>query len=174
MSQNLVEQLAARRRARGQALNSTLLAVMKEKDDSSEKTVVSPPSKKIQRQSGASNSGEKSIELDELLNTKSAKEMESKRIGEEIEILLGTQTTREKSLAKKFRSNDAVKEFCDFQTRERCPNSKCVKLHFEKIIKSHTQEHLGDCSFLNNCFNHDSCKYVHYRIEGKAASIELT
>ena len=35
--------------------------------------------------------------------------MESKRIGEEIEILLGTQTTREKSLAKKFRSNDAVK-----------------------------------------------------------------
>lgn len=164
MSQNLVEQLAARRRARGQALNSTLLAVMKEKDDSSEKTVISPPSKKIRRQSGASNSGEK-IELDELLNTKSAKEMESKRIGEEIEILLGTQTTREKSLAKKFRSNDAVKEFCDFQTRERCPNSKCVKLHFEKIIKSHTQEHLGDCSFLNNCFNHDSCKYVHYRIE---------
>ena len=35
--------------------------------------------------------------------------MESKRIGEEIEALLGTQTTREKSLAKKFRSNDAVK-----------------------------------------------------------------
>ena len=64
--------------------------------------------KKVRRQSGASNSGEK-IELDELLNTKSAKEMESKRIGEEIEILLGTQTTREKSLAKKFRSNDAVK-----------------------------------------------------------------
>ena len=47
MSQNLVEQLAARRRARGQALNSTLLAVMKEKDDSAEKTVISPPSKKV-------------------------------------------------------------------------------------------------------------------------------
>ena len=49
MSQNLVEQLAARRRARGQALNSTLLAVMKEKDDSSEKTVISPPSKKVRK-----------------------------------------------------------------------------------------------------------------------------
>ena len=49
MSQNLVEQLAARRRARGQALNSTLLAVMKEKDDSAEKTVISPPSKKVQK-----------------------------------------------------------------------------------------------------------------------------
>ena len=35
--------------------------------------------------------------------------MESKRIGEEIEILLGTQTIKEKSLAQKFKSNDAVK-----------------------------------------------------------------
>ena len=35
--------------------------------------------------------------------------MESKRIGEEIEALLGTQTIKEKCLAQKFRSNDAVK-----------------------------------------------------------------
>ena len=48
-------------------------------------------------------------DLDKLLNTKSAKEMESKRIGEEIEALLGTQTIKEKCLAQKFRSNDAVK-----------------------------------------------------------------
>ena len=48
-------------------------------------------------------------DLDQLLNTKSAKEMESKRIGEEIEALLGTQTIKEKCLAQKFRSNDAVK-----------------------------------------------------------------
>ena len=50
MSQNLVEQLAARRRARGAALNSTLLAVVA-KDETDEKKVVPknspPPSKKV-------------------------------------------------------------------------------------------------------------------------------
>merc|ERR1712227_1157763 len=72
--------------------------------------------------------------------------------------LLGTPSIKEISLAQKFKSNDAVKEFCDFQTRRRCPVPNCMKLHFKKIIKPHTQEHLGDCSFLNNCFNHDSCR----------------
>ena len=61
------------------------------------------------RRKGSSVQGRESVELDALLNTKSAKEMESKRIGEEIEILLGTQTIKEKSLAQKFKSNDAVK-----------------------------------------------------------------
>jgi mRNA (2'-O-methyladenosine-N6-)-methyltransferase len=175
MSQKLREQLAARRLARGQTLHPTLLGTVHKsedsheasddmKDSSSTESDLSPPSKKMRRK-GSSVGGRESVELDALLNTKSAKEMESKRIGEEIEILLGTQTIKEKSLAQKFKSNDAVKEFCDFQTRERCPNKQCVKLHFKKIIKSHTQEHLGDCSFLNNCFNHDSCKYVHYQIE---------
>ena len=50
MSQNLVEQLAARRRARGAALNSTLLAVVT-KDETDEQKVVPknspPPSKKV-------------------------------------------------------------------------------------------------------------------------------
>lgn len=35
---------------------------------------------------------------------------------------------------------------------------KCAKLHFKKIIQSHTDESLGDCSFLNTCFHMDSCK----------------
>jgi len=174
MSQNLVEQLAARRRARGQKLNSSLLAVIKEKEPTTatEQHIVIPPKKVRPDSTTPPPQKKKKSALDELLNTKSAKEMESKRLGEEIEILLGTQTTKEKSLAKKFRSNDAVKEFCDFQTRERCPNGNCVKLHFEKIIKGHTQEHLGDCSFLNNCFNVDSCKYVHYRIEDTTSDDE--
>lgn len=35
---------------------------------------------------------------------------------------------------------------------------KCKKLHFKKIIQSHTDESLGDCSFLNTCFHMDTCK----------------
>ena len=48
-------------------------------------------------------------DLDELLNTKSAKELESKRNLEEIDKLLGTPSIKEISLAQKFKSNDAVK-----------------------------------------------------------------
>lgn len=35
---------------------------------------------------------------------------------------------------------------------------KCTKLHFKKIIQSHTDESLGDCSFLNTCFHMATCK----------------
>ncbi|XP_058832926.1 N6-adenosine-methyltransferase MT-A70-like protein [Topomyia yanbarensis] len=41
----------------------------------------------------------------------------------------------------------------------------CNKLHFKKIIQSHTDESLGDCSFLNTCFHMDTCKYVHYEVD---------
>ena len=37
---------------------------------------------------------------------------------------------------------------------------ECNKLHFKKIIQSHTDESLGDCSFLNTCFHMDTCKYI--------------
>lgn len=42
---------------------------------------------------------------------------------------------------------------------------KCSKLHFKKIIQTHTDESLGDCSFLNTCFHMDTCKYVHYEVD---------
>lgn len=45
------------------------------------------------------------------------------------------------------------------------PTPKCTKLHFKKIIQSHTDESLGDCSFLNTCFHMESCKYVHYEVD---------
>ena len=41
----------------------------------------------------------------------------------------------------------------------------CKKLHFRKLIEKHTDESLGDCSFLNTCFHMDTCKYVHYEID---------
>lgn len=36
--------------------------------------------------------------------------------------------------------------------------NKCTKLHFKKIIQNHTDESLGDCSFLNTCFHMATCK----------------
>lgn len=38
-------------------------------------------------------------------------------------------------------------------------------LSFSRIINKHTDESLGDCSFLNTCFHMDTCKYVHYEID---------
>jgi len=70
-----------------------------------------------------------------------------------------------------------VKEFCAHGTKEECrriwisESSKdrngwtCSKLHFRKIIQQHTDESLGDCSFLNTCFHMESCKYVHYQVD---------
>lgn len=49
-------------------------------------------------------------------------------------------------------------------------NFKCNKLHFKKIIQGHTDESLGDCSFLNTCFHMDTCKYVHYEVDSKTGS----
>ena len=41
----------------------------------------------------------------------------------------------------------------------------CSKLHFVKILQHHTDESLGDCSFLNTCFHMDTCKYIHYEVD---------
>lgn len=47
---------------------------------------------------------------------------------------------------------------------------KCTKLHFKKIIQTHTDESLGDCSFLNTCFHMATCKYVHYEVDSHTGS----
>ncbi|XP_075166630.1 methyltransferase like 3 [Haematobia irritans] len=57
---------------------------------------------------------------------------------------------------------EPVEEIID----ENCSaTNKCTKLHFKKIIQSHTDESLGDCSFLNTCFHMATCKYVHYEVD---------
>ena len=49
--------------------------------------------------------------------------------------------------------------------RERQSDKACPKLHFHRIVQRHTDESLGDCSFLNACFNRATCKYVHYEVD---------
>ncbi|XP_046655318.1 N6-adenosine-methyltransferase catalytic subunit-like [Daphnia pulicaria] len=115
-----------------------------------------------------------------LLSLPSTREKENKKMGEEILDLLSKPTVKEKSLAERFRSQGGaqVKEFCAHGTKDECRKvwmsesddgleSKwnCHRLHFRKIIQSHTDESLGDCSFLNTCFHMETCKYVHYEVD---------
>ncbi|KAI5704791.1 hypothetical protein M8J75_008847 [Diaphorina citri] len=108
-----------------------------------------------------------------LLSKPSIREKQVKQIGEEILDLLTKPTAKERSLAERFRSQSGnqVQEYCSHGTRAECLRMKdtpniCTKLHFRKIIQCHTDESLGDCSFLNTCFHMDSCKYVHYEVDG--------
>ncbi|ELT87258.1 hypothetical protein CAPTEDRAFT_192776 [Capitella teleta] len=134
-------------------------------------------SEEVGRKEAKKSHSEPSIEVGEvdvltsLLLMQSAKERESKKLNEEIVQLLSQPTAKEQSLVEKFKSQGGaqVKEFCQFGTIGECQkingvNQHCGKLHFKKIIHKHTDESLGDCSFLNTCFHMDTCKYVHYEI----------
>ncbi|CAG2121234.1 unnamed protein product, partial [Medioppia subpectinata] len=110
--------------------------------------------------------------LESLLSLPTIREKQSKQMGEEILDLLSRPTAKEQSLVEQFRSVGGVqvKEFCPHGTKEECikanqTHSACRRLHFKKIIQRHTDESLGDCSFLNTCFHMDSCKYVHYLVD---------
>ncbi|NWR40666.1 MTA70 methyltransferase, partial [Tachuris rubrigastra] len=89
------------------------------------------------------------------------------QVSQEILELLNTTTAKEQSIVEKFRSRGRaqVQEFCDHGTKEECMKASgaerpCRKLHFRRIINKHTDESLGDCSFLNTCFHMDTCKYA--------------
>ncbi|XKL66701.1 hypothetical protein PGB90_010121 [Kerria lacca] len=109
-------------------------------------------------------------EIMSLISTPSIREKQVKKIGEEILDLLSKPTTKQRSLTERFRSQGGtqVMEFCSHRTRIECMlegNENCKKLHFKKIIEQHTEESLGDCSYLNTCFHMDTCKYVHYEVD---------
>lgn len=111
-------------------------------------------------------------DVESLLSLSSTRERESKKLGEELLELLSKPTAKEKNLLERFRSADGyqVQEFCPKGTKDECRRCSkeaeaCHKLHFKKIIAKHTEESLGDCSFLNTCFHMDSCKYVHYEVD---------
>ncbi len=107
-----------------------------------------------------------------LLQAQSAKEKADQQQRDEIRELLGTPTAKEQVLIDSFRSQTGggVKEFCTHSTKQECMRANaskkpCSKLHFAKIIQPHTDESLGDCSFLNTCFHMDTCKYIHYEVD---------
>ncbi|XP_072377328.1 N(6)-adenosine-methyltransferase MT-A70-like protein [Diabrotica undecimpunctata] len=113
-----------------------------------------------------------------LLSMPSTKEKESKKLGEEILDLLSKPTAKERSLTERFKSQGGkqLMEFCPHGTRAECERNgttDCKKLHFKKILQKHTDETLGDCSFLNTCFHMDTCKYVHYEVDRAGTSDDL-
>ncbi|XP_022654032.1 N6-adenosine-methyltransferase 70 kDa subunit-like [Varroa jacobsoni] len=113
--------------------------------------------------------------IENLLNLPSTREKESKKVGEEILDLLSKPTAKERSLVEKFKSQGgaSVQEYCPHGTAAECrlrasqcgSAEVCGRLHFKKILQKHTDETLGDCSFLNTCFHMDTCKYVHYQVD---------
>jgi len=122
-----------------------------------------------------------------LLSLPSTREKENKKMGEEILDLLSKPTAKERSLAERFRSQGGaqVKEFCTHGTKDDCRKAwiseeetcqetwNCHRLHFRKIIQSHTDETLGDCSFLNTCFHMETCKYVHYEVDAQIPKLKV-
>jgi len=111
-----------------------------------------------------------SADIESLLSMQSTKQRVEKKLNEEIQALLVTQTAKEQYLVEKFKTRGGaqLQEFCQYGTREECHRmgpGGCKRLHFKKVIKIYTDESLGDCSFLNTCFHMDTCKYVHYEID---------
>ena len=111
-------------------------------------------------------------EVEWLVNTTSVRDQESHRVGTEIQELLSAKSVKEQLMLEKFKTagGSQLREFCPHKTRDDCRRSNnsgrsCNKLHFRKIIHSHTDESLGDCSFLNTCFHVETCKFVHYEVE---------
>uniref|UniRef100_A0A8C3NAT2 mRNA m(6)A methyltransferase n=1 Tax=Geospiza parvula TaxID=87175 RepID=A0A8C3NAT2_GEOPR len=107
------------------------------------------------------------LEIESLLSQQSTKEQQSKKVSQEILELLNTTTAKEQSIVEKFRSRGRaqVQEFCDHGTKEECVKASGGDRPCRRIINKHTDESLGDCSFLNTCFHMDTCKYVHYEID---------
>ena len=117
---------------------------------------------------------ESESDLQSLLHAQSAKEKADQQHRDEILDLLGRPTAKEQVLLDSFRSQtgSGVKEFCSHSTKIECIKSnenseQCEKLHFAKILQPHTDESLGDCSFLNTCFHMDTCKYIHYEVDAE-------
>ncbi|UJR28833.1 hypothetical protein I4U23_010057 [Adineta vaga] len=163
-------------------------------------------------------------QLVQLLSHLTVRESERESFNVEMDRLLYRQTAMEKMLARRFQTDDAIQEYCQYTTRDECPllnphshrhsrslstssdneqkltddesslrrkrkrdnstsinestkrssyhyrkngrnSNTCGKIHFRRLIKSHTEDSLGDCSFLNTCFHTDVCKYVHYEID---------
>ena len=107
-----------------------------------------------------------------LLSAPSAKEKADQKQRDEILELLGKPTAKEQENLEMFRntSGNQLKQFCKHSTKYECTRATgnkrpCDKLHFAKIIQPHTDESLGDCSFLNTCFHMDTCKYIHYEVD---------
>jgi len=98
------------------------------------------------------------------------------KMGQDLRLLLAESSFRDTSRKRAFQSDGSktrVSEICIHGTMDACLNYHsrqgmpwgCQKVHFKKIIASHTDEKLGDCSYLDTCRHMEACRYVHYEVE---------
>ncbi len=153
------------------SLTTSVKKAKTEESASGKSTKPATPSSSSSSKSRSSSKDERD-ELMSLLSTQSAKEKEDKKQREEILQLLSQPTAKEMSLMDTFRSatGSGVREFCHHSTKRECMRANssrrhCEKLHFKKILQPHTDENLGDCSFLNTCFHMDNCNYKHKEVD---------
>uniref|UniRef100_A0A336K036 mRNA m(6)A methyltransferase n=1 Tax=Culicoides sonorensis TaxID=179676 RepID=A0A336K036_CULSO len=92
-------------------------------------------------------------EAENVQKSETVKEEQDTDENEEGEIFDDSKSEENQPISDNNKKNEEITTF------------KCNKLHFKKIIQIHTDESLGDCSFLNTCFHMDSCKYVHYEVD---------
>ena len=173
---SLRDKLKRRREALGSILAQTS---EKSNQDSSEPEAKKETSEVVQSSEPLSrnkrtSTSESESDLQSLLHAQSAKEKADQQQRDEILDLLGRPTAKEQVLLDSFRSQtgSGVKEFCSHSTKLECmkfndSSEQCEKLHFAKILQPHTDESLGDCSFLNTCFHMDTCKYIHYEVDAE-------
>ena len=99
--------------------------------------------------------------------------------GSHIVRILEKPTTLEASAAERFKKGvPSVREYCRHGTRAECLRviessagaETCSKLHFRRVLESHTDPSLGDCAYLSTCRRTHTCKFVHYEIEEESAS----
>lgn len=108
--------------------------------------------------------------LEKLLAQPSALEYESRKVRLELNELLMAPTVIENKQMERFKSiKSHVQEYCPYGTKDECfrnhynkniLHKRCEKIHFKRILKSHTDISLGDCSFLNTCYNINNCKVI--------------
>ncbi|EGR30425.1 methyltransferase like 3, putative [Ichthyophthirius multifiliis] len=110
-------------------------------------------------------------EIEDLLNKKTGLQKEVINMSKEKSNLLNKISAAEELALANFRKQGSKRiDYCDFGTREKCQQSRntnvpCTKSHFKKIIRPHTDENLGNCSYLDTCRHMDYCKFVHYVLD---------
>jgi len=122
--------------------------------------------------------------LEQLLAHPTALEHESRRFKMQLNELIMASTALERYEMENFKSiKSHVQEYCPYGTKEECfrnhynkniLHQKCDKIHFKRILKAHTDTSLGDCSFLNTCYNINNCKYIHYEVDMLDVDQEIT
>lgn len=160
------------------------------RDDQSERSTQSSGSKTARSNTGAASSGTKrrrkqdalllsdqSVTLAQLLTHPSVIERRRARTVRRVSRLLTAESLAQRTARSRFVSKDerAVQKYCDHMTRSACYEARaarfragnlkvieppCTKLHYVRIVQRHTNDLLGDCTWLNQCFNMRSCPYV--------------